>query len=302
MADGDGARDTQRGYVIRGHFFPAPRLEPGLYVVATPIGNLGDVTLRALDTLAGADLLACEDTRVTKRLLDRYSIEAKLAAYHEHSRRSVHQRLLDSLSEGRSVALVSDAGTPLVSDPGAALVRDAVAVGHRVVPIPGASALAVALSASGVPSDAFLFLGFPPSKRAARRTRLESVSGADATLVLFESPNRIAALLSDAVEILGVTRSAAVCRELTKIHETFERGTLAELAARYADREVKGEIVLVVGPPDAAAPPADEDVDAALRDALKTASLKEAAQAIAAATGLSRRDLYQRALALKGRG
>ena len=177
MADGGEERGRRRGYVIRGHFFPAPPLEPGLYVVATPIGNLGDVTLRALDTLAAADLLACEDTRVTKRLLDRYAIDAKLTAYHEHSKPGVHRRLLDSLSEGRSVALVSDAGTPLVSDPGAALVAEAVAAGHRVVPIPGASALVTALSASGLPADQVLFIGFPPTKQAARRTRLESVSG-----------------------------------------------------------------------------------------------------------------------------
>ncbi len=302
MAAGRNDGDERRGYRIRGQFFPALPLEPGLYVVATPIGNLGDVTLRALDTLAGADILACEDTRVTKRLLERYGIRAKVTAYHEHSGPKVHQRLLDALAAGESVALVSDAGTPLVSDPGAALVADAIAAGFRVVPIPGPSSLAAALSASGLPTDEVLFLGFLPAKTAARKTYLEVASPIVATLVLFESPNRIAALLADAATALGGDRQAAICRELTKIHETFDRGTLVELATRYSDRAVKGEIVLVIAPPDEAAPPEEADVDAALREALRSSGVKEAAQAVAAATGLSRRELYQRALALKAEG
>ncbi len=299
MAEGGEERETRRGYRIRGQFFPAAPLAPGLYVVATPIGNLSDVTLRALDTLAGADILACEDTRVTKRLLDRYAIAAKVASYHEHSGANAHRRLLEALAAGGSVALVSDAGTPLVSDPGAALVADAIAAGIRVLPIPGPTSFAAALSASGLPSERILFLGFPPSKAMARKSSLAEVAAAAATLVLFESPNRIAALLVDAAETLGGKRQASICRELTKIHETFDRGTLAELAARYAGRDVKGEIVLVIAPPDAAEPPAQADVDAALRAALGSAGVKEAAQAVAAATGLSRRELYQRALAIK---
>ena len=289
---------TPRGYRIRGNFFAAPPIEPGLYVVATPIGNLSDVTIRALDALAGADILACEDTRVTKRLLDRYGISARVTAYHEHSGPKAHQKLLDALGEGKSVALVSDAGTPLVSDPGAALVVDAIKAGHRVVPIPGPSSLAAALSASGLPTDEVLFLGFLPSKAQARKTYLEVAAPIVATLVLFESPNRIASLLADAAAILG-DRQASVCRELTKIHETFDRGTLAELSARYADRDVKGEIVLVIAPPGEEAPPAEADIDAALREALKTLGVKEAADLVAASTGLSRRTLYQRVLKLK---
>jgi 16S rRNA (cytidine1402-2'-O)-methyltransferase len=295
----ENASDRRRGYRIRGQSFTAPPLDPGLYVVATPIGNLSDVTLRALDTLAAADLLACEDTRVTKRLLQRYAIDAKLTAYHEHSGPGAHRRLLDLLAEGKSVALVSDAGTPLVSDPGAALVADAIAAGCRVTPIPGASALATSLSASGLPTDAVLFLGFLPSKTAARSARFAAVAATEATLVIYESPNRLAALLADAVEALGGERRAAVCRELTKIHEEFSRGSLAELEAHYAEREVKGEVVVVIAPPSAPPPPAAADVDAALREALLTASVKEAAQVVAAKTGLSRRELYQRALALK---
>jgi 16S rRNA (cytidine1402-2'-O)-methyltransferase len=294
--------EERRGYAIRGQPFVAPKLEPGLYVVATPIGNLSDVTVRALDTLAAADLVACEDTRVTKRLLDRYGIDAKVLAYHEHSKPAAHRRLLELLSEGKSVALVSDAGTPLISDPGASLVEDAAAAGHRIVPIPGASSLSTALSATGLPTDEVLFLGFLPSKAQARKTYLEVAAPIVATLVIFESPNRIAFLLNDAAEKLGRDRQATVCRELTKIHETFDRGTLAELAERYADRDVKGEIVLVVAPPEEAAPPVEADVDAMLGSALKTMGVKEAADHVAAATGLSRRALYQRALKLRGEG
>jgi 16S rRNA (cytidine1402-2'-O)-methyltransferase len=299
MAPRDNASEERRGYRIRGSFFAAPPLEPGLYVVATPIGNLGDVTLRTLETLAAADILACEDTRVTRRLLDRYGIEAKVTAYHEHSGPGTHRKLLDKLAERQSVALVSDAGTPLLSDPGSALVADAIEAGHRVVPIPGPSSLATALSASGLPTEEVLFLGFLPSKGGARRKYLEAAAPIMATIVIFESPNRIAALLADAATILGGDRRASVCRELTKIHETFDRGTLAELAARYASEHTKGEIVLVVSPPDEEAVPAGDEVDAALKAALKTLGMKEAAELVAASTGLSRRDLYQRALKLR---
>jgi 16S rRNA (cytidine1402-2'-O)-methyltransferase len=291
---------SSRRYAIRGQAFDAPPLPPGLYVVATPIGNLGDVTLRALDTLAAADIVACEDTRVTRRLLDRYGIGANVTAYHEHSGPAAHRRILQALDDGRAVALVSDAGTPLLSDPGAQLVADARAAGHAVLPIPGPSAIAAALSAAGLATDAFLFLGFVPTKAGQRKKRLEEVARVPATLVLFESPNRIAALLADAAETLGGDRQASVCRELTKLHETFDRGSLTELAARYRDRDVKGEVVLVIAPPGAAAPPSEADVDALLADALRSASVKQAAEAVAEMTGLSRRDLYQRALKLKG--
>jgi 16S rRNA (cytidine1402-2'-O)-methyltransferase len=299
LADGPADTTRTRGYQIRGQPFHAPPLQPGLYVVATPIGNLGDVTLRALDTLARADLVACEDTRVTRKLLDRYGIAAQVTAYHEHSGPAAHRRILKALAGGRAVALVSDAGTPLISDPGARLIADARAAGHAVVPVPGASSAVASLSAAGLPSDSFLFLGFLPSKSGQRRKRLAEVARIPATLVLFESPNRIAALLADAAAELGPEREASVCRELTKLHETFDGGSLAELAARYADDSVKGEIVLLVAPPDAEAPPSEESVEAMLSDALRSMGVKEAAQSVAEATGLSRRDLYQRALALK---
>jgi 16S rRNA (cytidine1402-2'-O)-methyltransferase len=213
----EASAEPGRGYFLRGHFVASPPLEPGLYVVATPIGNLGDVTLRALDTLAAADLVACEDTRVTRKLFARYGISAKVMAYHEHSGPAAHRHLFEALGQGRSVALVSDAGTPLVSDPGARLVADAVAAGHRVVPIPGASSVVTALSAAGLPTESFLFVGFLPSKGAARRKRLAEIAAIPATLVLFESPNRVADLLTDAAAELGAERAAALCRELTKL-------------------------------------------------------------------------------------
>ncbi len=299
---GQSEGDAKRGYNIRGTFFPARPLAPGLYVVATPIGNLTDVTLRALDTLAAADLIACEDTRVTRRLLDRYGISTKVTAYHEHSDAGAHRRLLDALAEGRSVALVSDAGTPLLSDPGAALVADAAAQGHGVVPIPGPSAIVATLSAAGLPTDQFLFVGFLPTKSGARRKRLAALASVPATLVFFESPNRVGAFLAEAVVELGGERRGALCREVTKIHETFDRGTLSELAARYESAPVKGEVVVLIAPPGAPAQLDDADIDEALRDALRKSGVREAAQSVADMTGISRRDLYARALKLKGEG
>jgi 16S rRNA (cytidine1402-2'-O)-methyltransferase len=296
------ARSGKRGYFIRGQFFAAPALDPGLYVVATPIGNLSDITIRALDTIAGADLLACEDTRVTRKLLTRYGIEAKVVAYHEHSDAHAHRRLLETVAQGGSVAVVSDAGTPLISDPGGALVRDAAEAGYPVIPIPGPSSTVAALSAAGLPTDAFLFLGFLPHKSNGRRKRLGEVAGLPLTLVLFESPNRIGALLADAVAELGAARQAAICREITKLHETFARGTLGELAGQFADADTKGEVVLVIGPPAAAEAPSEADVDGQIAQALRSMSVKEAAQAVSGATGLTRREVYQRALQLKARG
>jgi 16S rRNA (cytidine1402-2'-O)-methyltransferase len=290
---------TERAYFIRGQRFAASPLEPGLYVVATPIGHLSDITIRALDTLAGVDLIAAEDTRVTRKLLTRYGIETRMTSYHEHSDPKAERHLLRLLAEGGSVALVSDAGTPLISDPGERLVAKAVAEGCRVVPIPGPSSAIAALSAAGIGTETFLFLGFLPSKTAARRKRLEALATTHATLVLFESPNRVAALLEDAVASLGGERHAALAREITKLHETFDRGALADLAARYSGRDVKGEIVLAIAPPSEAKTPAAADVDAMLAEALRSASVKEAAALVSEATGLSRRDLYQRALALR---
>jgi 16S rRNA (cytidine1402-2'-O)-methyltransferase len=298
------ARESKRkagGFMIRSQHFEAPTLTPGLYVVATPIGNLGDITIRALDTLAAADLIACEDTRVTRKLLTRYGIAAEVVAYHEHSGPKTHRRLLDALAAGKSVALVSDAGTPLISDPGLKLVADAAEQGSSVIPVPGPSSVVTALSAAGLPSDAVLFVGFLPSKQAARRKRLAELNRVPATLVVFESPGRSAALLADASAILGEGRKAVLCRELTKIHETFERGTLAELNGRLADQSIRGEVVVLIAPPDAEAAPDATEVEAMLRQALASAGVKDAAEEVALATGLSRRDLYKQALALRQR-
>ena len=291
----------ERSYFIRGQRFVAPTTAPGLHLVATPIGNLGDITIRALDTLAGADLVACEDTRVTRKLLTRYDIRTPVTAYHEHSSEGAHARILAALQDGRSIALASDAGTPLISDPGFRLVRDAAAAGVSVTPLPGPSSVMAALAAAGLPTDTFVFAGFLPAKASGRRRRLEELGALPGTLVLLESPNRIGPALVEAAEILGAEREASLCREMTKLHETFDRATLGALAQRYADVATKGEIVLVIGPPGEAEAPAEADVDRLLTTALRTLGMKEAAQAVADETGLSRRELYQRALLLRGR-
>ena len=288
-------------FLVEGAPVPGPPAGPGLHVVATPIGHLGDVTLRALATLASADLIACEDTRVTRVLLDRYGIRTPLLAYHEHNAEAQRPRLLAALAEGKAVALVSDAGTPLVSDPGYRLVAEAIAAGHPVVPVPGASALLSALVTAGLPTDTFLFAGFLPPKTAARQKRLAGLKGIPATLVFYESPHRLAESLADMAAVLG-DRKAAVARELTKTFEEVRRGGLAGLAAAYADAPTpKGEIAVVVAPPDETAPEA-ADVDALLLGLIPEKGVKGAADEAAALTGLSRRDLYRRALELKDDG
>lgn len=289
----------QRSFRLHNMSIPARPLEQALYLVATPIGNLGDITLRALETLAGADVLACEDTRVTRVLLDRYGIQNRPYAYHEHNADEVGPRLLQALEAGKSVALVSDAGTPLVSDPGYRLAQSAIEAGYRVVPIPGASAPLAALVGSGLPNDAFLFAGFLPTKDKARRDRLAEFAAAPATLMFFESPHRIAAALVAAADVLGGDRLASVCRELTKTFEEFRRGTLAELSAHYAEvGNVKGEIVLVIGPPPER-PVEQADVDAILSDLSRTLPTAKAAAEAARLTGLPRKELYQRLLDMK---
>ena len=298
----DDQKITARSYRIANTAIPARPLEPALYLVATPIGNLGDITLRALETLAGADVLACEDTRVTRVLLDRYGIVNRPFAYHEHNAGEAGPKLLAALEEGRSVALVSDAGTPLVSDPGYRLGQMAIAAGHRVVPIPGASAPLAALVGSGLPSDAFLFAGFLPVKDKGKRDRLAELSRVPATLIFFESPHRIGASLAAAADVLGQSREAAVCRELTKAFEEFRRGTLGELAAHYDERAVKGEIVLLIAPPDIDDVPGAIEVDVLLRELSANMATSKAAAEAARLTGLSKKDLYQRLLALKGEG
>lgn len=269
----------------------------GLYLVATPIGNLGDITLRALEVLAGADVIACEDTRVTRKLTERYGIATPLTAYHEHNAAEARPKLLARLAEGQAVALVSDAGTPLISDPGYKLVRDAAEAGHTVTALPGASAVLAALNVAGLPTDRFFFEGFLPPKQAARQKRIAELMAIPATLVLFESGPRVAASLADLAAGLG-PRAAAVCRELTKLHEEVRRGGLDGLARDYeAGAETRGEFVVVIAPP-AEQETANEDVDAMLRNALARVSVKDAVGEVALATGRARREVYQRALAL----
>jgi 16S rRNA (cytidine1402-2'-O)-methyltransferase len=272
-------------------------LAPGLYLVATPIGNLRDVTLRALDILAGADLVLAEDTRVSSKLLAAYGIRARLERYDDHVGARVRPRVLAAIAQGARVALVSDAGTPLVSDPGYRLATEAIAAGFAVHAAPGASAALAALAVSGLPTDRFLFAGFPPPKSTGRRGFLASLKDIRATLVLFEGASRLGASLADMAEVLG-PRPAVVARELTKLHETVRRGDLAMLAADPDLAAPKGEVVIVIAPPGDARVDVP-DPDAALAEALARVSPAEAAREVAAATGLPRRTLYRRALELK---
>jgi 16S rRNA (cytidine1402-2'-O)-methyltransferase len=288
---------TPRRYVLDGRPTEVARLAPGLHIVATPIGNLGDITLRALAALAGADLIACEDTRVTRKLLDRYVIATPVTPYHDHNAAKARPALLRRLAAGEAIALVSDAGTPLISDPGFKLVREAHDAGHAVTTLPGASSLLAALTVSGLPTDQFLFAGFLPAKETARRARIAELGRVAATLVLFEAGPRLAATLDDLAAGLGA-REAVVCRELTKLHEEIRRGDLATLAGSAAASELRGEFVLVVAPPQAEARPSADDTDALLRQALGRVSLKDAVGEVADVTGLPRRELYQRALEL----
>lgn len=284
---------------VGGYRIPAKPLAPGLYVVSTPIGNLGDITVRALATLAAADIIACEDTRVTPVLLRHYGISAKLMPYHDHNAAAQRPKLLAALDEGKAVALVSDAGTPLVSDPGYKLVSEVQAAGHQVVPVPGASAMLAGLVASGLPSDSFLFAGFLPPKTAVRQKRLEELANVPATLLFYETGPRVADALADIAAVLGAERDAVMARELTKAFETIRRDTAAGLAAALAaEPPPKGEIVLLIGPPLEKAVSA-EDADAILRALLADHAVGAAASEAARLTGLPRRDLYRRALALK---
>jgi 16S rRNA (cytidine1402-2'-O)-methyltransferase len=270
--------------------------------VATPIGNLSDITLRALETLAAADVLACEDTRVSRVLLERYGIRRRTTAYHEHNAAEAGPRLIEAIEAGRSVALISDAGTPLVSDPGYRLVGEALDKGIRVVPVPGPSAALAALTASGLPSDTFLFAGFLPVKTGQRATRLKELSPVPATLIFFESPRRVADTLAAMTECLGGERQAAVGRELTKTFEETRTGTLADLAAHYGQADTpKGEIVICVGPPPARQQDAG-DVDALLASLAAEMPASKAAAEAARMTGLPKQALYRRLLELKADG
>jgi 16S rRNA (cytidine1402-2'-O)-methyltransferase len=298
MSNPPDHEDRVRRYTVGDHFLNVGKVAPGLHIVATPIGNLGDITLRALGTLAGADLIACEDTRVTRKLLARYAITTPLTPYHDHNATAARPKLLQRLAEGAAIALVSDAGTPLVSDPGFKLVRAVQEAGFSVTALPGASAPLAALAVAGLPTDQFFFAGFLPPKQTARRTSIAELARIPATLVFFETGPRIAATLADLAAGLGA-REAALCRELTKLHEEVRRGDLETLAQTYAaGGELRGEFVLVIAPPDAQEQPSVDDAETLLRQALARVSLKDAVGEVALATGLSRRDLYQRALAL----
>jgi 16S rRNA (cytidine1402-2'-O)-methyltransferase len=273
---------------------------PGLYVVGTPIGNARDITLRALDTLRGTDLIACEDTRVSRPFLRGFGIAAPLLACHDHNEAEAARAVIAALEDGKVVALISDAGMPMVSDPGHRVVRAAIDAGHPVTVVPGASAPLAALALSGLPGDRFLFAGFLPAKAAERRRAISGLAGVDATLLLFEAPHRLIESLEDLAALLG-SRPAAVTRELTKRFEEARRGPLDRLAAHYrGEGAPRGEIVIVIGPPDANATGVkDEDIDAALRIALAGTSVKEAAAEVAARYGRPRRAVYARALELK---
>ena len=289
---------SQNTYLVGQTQIAARPLEPALYLVATPIGNLGDITLRALETLAGADILACEDTRVTRILLNRYGIKQRPTPYHEHNAGEAGPKLIAALGSGKSVALVSDAGTPLVSDPGFRLVGLAIEAGIRVVPIPGASAVLAALTASGLPSDTFMFGGFLPVKDGQRRARLSELKAAPATLIFFESPRRLAATLATMTDVLG-DRPAAIGRELTKAFEEMRTGTLGSLAAHYAQAPTpKGEIVICVGPPDDQ-PDQPKDIDRLLLSLVAEMPASKAAAEAARMTGQPKQALYRRLLELR---
>lgn len=275
-------------------------LKPGLHLVATPIGHLGDLSPRALETLTEANVLLCEDTRVTGKLLKLNGVERSMHAYHEHNAARMRPRILKHLEAGESVALASDAGTPLVSDPGYKLVRDVIEAGYEVLAVPGPSAALAALVVSGLPTDRFLVAGFLPSKSGARKRAIEELAGVPSSLIWFEAPQRLKNSLQDLATCLG-PRPAAVARELTKRFEEVRRGTLDELATSYAEATPpRGEIVIVIGPPLAGKEAlSDDDLDEALTKAMAEMSPSAAAAAVAAMSGRPKRDLYKRAIQLR---
>lgn len=274
------------------------KLAPGLYFVATPIGTARDITLRALDILANADVIAAEDTRSMRKLMDIHGIalgNRPLLAYHDHNGKTMRPRLLEQLGTGKSVAYASEAGTPMIADPGFDLAREAAGKGHLVTTAPGPSAALAALTLAGLPTDRFLFAGFLPNTKTARRSQLQALGDVPATLVFYESPKRLAAMLGDAAEVLGAERNAAYCRELTKKFEEVQRGTLAELVERTGSLTLKGEVVVLI---DRAASGSinQEDIVSALRRALQSMSVRDASETVAQAYGLPKRKIYQMAL------
>lgn len=299
MAERDDKAPTTASYAAFGLRAEAEKIAPGLHLVATPIGNLKDVSFRALSTLAAADAVVAEDTRVTKTLLAHYGISTPLVSYHEHNAHVMRPHLIARLESGAALALVSDAGTPLVSDPGFKLVTEAVERGIKVTSVPGPSAVLAALVVAGLPTDRFFFEGFLPHKSGPRRARLAELARIPGTLVFFESPRRLAEALADCAAVLG-PREAAIARELTKLYESVRRGKLDALAAALAEEDPpKGEIVVLVAPPGAEAETTSEaELDAKLEEALAEHSLKDAASVVSASTGRPRREVYARAIKL----
>ncbi|WP_336276460.1 16S rRNA (cytidine(1402)-2'-O)-methyltransferase [Bartonella sp. CB178] len=293
---------SEKAYFIGGHTYSAPVIESGLYLVATPIGNLADITIRALQVLSAVDIIACEDTRVTRILLAHYGIQKKTFLYHEHNARKARPKLLAALAENKSIALVSDAGTPLISDPGFRLVEQARGAGYRIVPIPGASALLTALVTAGLPTDSFFFAGFLSTSRAQRQKRLMGLKDVTATLVFYESPHRLVETLQDMISILSADRPAAICRELTKKFETVDISNLGNLFENYKKQpRIRGEIVVLVG---AAHSPlevlSDQEVDEMLLELARSHSAAKAAAMVAKKTGFRKQKLFQRLIFLKG--
>lgn len=291
---------SEKSYIIGAARFEAEPLGPGLHVVATPIGNLGDITIRALSALAAAETVLCEDTRTSGKLMERFAIKTRLSPYHEHNAQKVRPQILERLAQGAAIALISDAGMPLVSDPGYRLVKEAVEAGIPVTACPGPSAVLTGLALSGLPTDRFLFAGFVPQKQGERKRLFEEFAKLKATLIFFESPYRIIETLEDAAGVL-THRSVAVTRELTKLHEEVLRGTAEEVAADLRLRPaVKGEITLLFGPPEEEEGVSDEALDDAISNALASMSASKAAGEVAKRFNLNRSDIYQRILARKG--
>lgn len=290
--------DTNAGYFIAGQSFPAPPLAPGLYVVATPIGNLRDITIRALETLAAASVILCEDTRMSARLLDHYGIKGRRIALHEHNERAKADDIVQRVAAGQAIALISDAGTPLLSDPGFPLIRALAEAEQPVFPIPGASALLSALVVAGLPTDSFAFHGFLPAKAGARATALEALGDSRETLVFYESPRRLDDTLAAMAE-LWPDRQAAVALELTKRFERIHRGTLQTLAQQFAEAETKGEAVIVLAGATEAATPDAGEWEAALALAMAEQPLRAAVDEVTEQFGLKRKEVYDAALRLK---
>jgi 16S rRNA (cytidine1402-2'-O)-methyltransferase len=286
-------------YFVAGTSFAAPPLAAGLYVVSTPIGNLRDITIRALETLAAADVVYCEDTRMSARLLDHYGIRTPRKPLHEYNERARIEAILDDLGRGAKIALISDAGTPLLSDPGFPLVRAAREASLPVFAVPGASALLSALAVAGLPTDAFAFIGFLPPKAGARAHALAALKARSETLVFYESPRRLGPALAAMAEAFGAGREAAVALELTKRFERVSRGSLGELASQFAEAETRGEAVILVAGAGEAAAPSEADWHAALATALAGQPLRAAVDAVTKEFGLKRKEVYDAALALK---